>query len=362
MKVFDADALRRKIGGAGAGPSYSANLVRDTLARHGLMPGHAEAAGRMAQPGAVPAGLLAGLNIPFPGAPQVSPAPACPEGASFDSRTFVCAEGRRTYLTYVPASLADQPAGIVVMLHGCTQTAADFATGTAMNILAERDGFIVVYPEQERGANAQTCWNWFAPADQQRDHGEPAILAGITRHVMKEHTVGPERTFIAGLSAGAAMALIMVQAYPDIFAAAGLHSGLPYGAGHNVPSAFAAMSGQANGARAPLPAGETVRLIVFHGNADHTVHPSNGAQIMQQALAAVPKGTAIIDTTGTRAGRDFDCQIATTPEGLILLESWVVDGLGHAWSGGDSRGSYTDAQGPAASDEMVRFFFATGPG
>lgn len=360
MKHYNADALRPPKGRARIDPSLAADLVRDTLARHGLMmPGQSAGATATLLPDLAPLhDLLSRLKV-APGGP--SPAPACPDGASFESRTFTCAAGSRSYLTYVPASIKDHATGIVVMLHGCTQTGADFAAGTAMNALAEREGFVVVYPQQARGSNAQSCWNWFSRNDQCRGEGEPAILAGITQQVMAEHGVGAGHTFIAGLSAGAAMAIIMGRVYPDIFAAVGVHSGLPYGAAHDMPSAFAAMGGQGPDLPDTQSRGIVTRMIVFHGSADHTVHPSNVARITRQALDGGPRESSITEETGREAGRSFTRQTTMTPDGKIFLERWVIEGLGHAWSGGDKGGSYTDTSGPDASAEMVRFFFGDTP-
>lgn len=358
MKLFDKGALRRKMTAARADPSFATNLVHETLARHGIMPGAPSGIMTDLPTGTSMDGLLEQMRKSLPAMPQIGPVSPVPEGASFEARTYTCPAGSRSYLTYVPSSIQDRATGVVVMLHGCTQSAADFSTGTAMNTLAERDGFVVVYPQQAQGANAQSCWNWFSRSDQRRDHGEPAILEGIARLVMEEHAVGPEHSFIAGLSSGAAMALIMGQTCPDIFAAVGSHSGLPVGVAHDLPSALAAMGGRFNQSADPQSSGTKPRLIVFHGSDDHTVHPANEALITKQALSNLPRGTAIVDTKGQRGGRSYSFQSATAPDGSVLMERWLVDGLGHAWSGGNSSGSYADRQGPAASEEMVRFFFA----
>ncbi|WP_299362962.1 PHB depolymerase family esterase [uncultured Paracoccus sp.] len=297
---------------------------------------------------------LAGLARakPQPGRTDEARLPPLPEGARFDSGTFTCAAGSRDYRAYVPDLGDAPPAGLILMLHGCTQSPVDFAAGTDMNRLAEEQRLIVLYPAQSRGANMKSCWNWFAPGDQARGAGEPAILAGLTEKFVAQHDVPRDRVFVAGLSAGAAMAVILGQSHGDLFAAVGAHSGLPYRAATDVPSAFAAMAGT------PAPGQDqpgTVRdipTIVFHGTADRTVAPVNGRRIADQPGTAGPE---IIDK-GERNGRSYSRAVIAAPDGRAAVEYWQVDGLGHAWSGGSPAGSYTDPVGPDASAEMVRFF------
>ncbi|MEX1199141.1 MAG: PHB depolymerase family esterase, partial [Pseudohongiellaceae bacterium] len=339
------------------------DLVQRTLSQHGLAPpamdGLMPSGGLPHQHG--PDGLMGMLNMaqafggqsPHAAKPQ---SVATPEGAQFLSATHQGKNGSRAYRTYVPASTDAGVTGIVMMLHGCTQNPEDFAIGTGMNALADRDGFVVIYPEQSRGANAQTCWNWFSPGDQRRDRGEPDILAGIARKAMSEHDVPQSRTFVAGLSAGAAMAVILGQTHPDVFAAVGAHSGLPYGAAKDVASAFAAMAGQGQG-RNTNDKAEDTRTIAFHGSADSTVHPANGAAIIRDAERAGPSQTLQTTRNGNASGRAYSVALSMGQDGQSHLEHWVIDGLGHAWSGGQSGGSYTDPKGPDASAEMIRFFF-----
>ena len=290
--------------------------------------------------------------------------PDAPEGARFTTQTFANEAGSRAYKLYVPSTLRDgqQPAPLVVMLHGCTQSPDDFAAGTKMNALAEERGFLVAYPAQPPSANPQKCWNWFNPGDQQRGRGEPALIAGITRQVMRDHAVDPARVYVAGLSAGGAAAAIMGAAYPDLYAAVGVHSGLACGAASDVPSAFAAMAGSGAAAPRRSTAGEPARVvptIVFHADRDTTVHPSNGDQVVAQAGAASNGGLrTTVERGQVPGGRAYSRTLHADAAGggPALLEQWVVHGGGHAWSGGSPSGSYTDPRGPDASREMLRFF------
>ena len=249
---------------------------------------------------------------------------------------------------------------LVVMLHGCQQNADDFAVGAGMNRLADQMGFIVVYPEQTASANPNTCWNWFNPQDQARDSGEPSLIAGITRAVAAEFGADETKVYIAGLSAGGAMAAIMSVAYPDLYAAAGVHSGLPFGAADDLPSAFAAMRGgpgltPAKKRRVKGAKGR-VRTIVFHGVNDRTVDPSNADAILADARAGVAGPSHETRLDGIAGGRAYTRTLVTDARGLPHAEYWAVEGLSHAWSGGSPDGSFTDPRGPDASREMVRFF------
>ncbi|WP_426956138.1 extracellular catalytic domain type 1 short-chain-length polyhydroxyalkanoate depolymerase [Muricoccus radiodurans] len=279
--------------------------------------------------------------------------PSRPAGAQFLSLSHTGPAGTRPYRLYIPASHSGGAAPLIVMLHGCTQSPEDFAAGTRMNAVAEEHGFLVAYPGQTAGANAQRCWNWFRPEDQGRDRGEPALIAGITRDVLRDHGADARRVFVAGLSAGGAAAAVMGAAFPDLYAGIGVHSGLACGAARDVPSAFAAMR---NGGTAPSArtSGRILRTIVFHADADATVHPVNGDQVVAQAG---PSGLRLTERRGqVPGGRAFTRREHRDGEGRVMLEQWVIHGGGHAWSGGSADGSYTDPTGPDASRAMVRFF------
>ena len=280
-------------------------------------------------------------------------APAIPDGARFETRRAAHGPLARGYKIYVPSS--GQANGLVVMLHGCKQSPDDFATGTAMNAQAEAHGLIVAYPHQTGTDNASCCWNWFLPAHQARDGGEPSIIAALTRAIVAEFDIDPSRVFVAGLSAGGAMAAVLGQTHPDLFRAIGVHSGLPHGAARDVVTAFAAMRGDAPAApRTPNSRPEFPRTIVFHGTADAVVHPANAARIVD--AAGVGAATDRTHAGLSDAGRSYTRRVIADAQGRTRVEAWTIDGGAHAWMGGDARGSYTDPRGPDASAEMVRFF------
>ena len=300
-------------------------------------------------------------------------APATARGR-FIQDEFVFAGATYPYRLYVPAvtRTADGvPASmpLVVLLHGCTQNALDFATGTAMNALADERGCLVLYPQQTAKGNAQLCWNWFEPGHQVVGRGEPGMIAALTRHILAQpaghyqaagqpHGVADaSRVYIAGLSAGGAMAAVVAGLYPDLFAAVGVHSGLPSGAAHDMMSAFKAMGRGATGTgAAALP------TIVFHGSADKTVHPVNGDSISDAAAAALgDAGLALVQShdapdVGQASGKSAKRTRHSDAQGTPFVEQWRVASGPHAWSGGDAAGSYTDPSGPSASKAMLDFF------
>jgi poly(hydroxyalkanoate) depolymerase family esterase len=323
------------------------------------------------------AGLLEGLVRAFPRGKLRSfsldalvgvksrKAPAIPDGAQFLSGSFACAAGSRNYKLYIPGRRAVGSRGLLVMLHGGTQDGDDFAAGTRMNDRAEKNGLLVAYPTQSKAANASLCWNWFTPENQIRGAGEPSIIAGITKDIIATYDIDPARVFVAGLSAGGAMAAVMGETYPDLYAAVGVHSGLPYKSAADVTSAFAAMRGDAGPRglrsrkwRGDANDGPRIRTIVFHGDADKIVHPSNAANIM----GATKEGESI-ERAKTRhtAIRAHTRSVIRDKTGKVVVEQWLIHGSGHAWSGGSQDGSYTDPQGPDASSEMLRFFLEEEP-
>lgn len=355
MKIFNARSLGaavRQMRAASSASNYANDLVQRTLAVHGLASGPIAAT-----PGNMPdaAKPKARVARPVGKTARSRSTTALPAGASFVEDQFSCAEGTRRFLTYLPASATDGLQGLVVMLHGCTQTPEDFAAGTRMNELAEAHRLVIVYPHQSRGENAQSCWNWFRRGDQRRERGEPAILSGLAESVASRHDIPQDKVFVAGLSAGGAMAAILGETYPDVFAATGVHSGLPVESAKDVPSAFAAMSGNPM-QRMSTKKAPAARTIVLHGLSDGTVHPGNGNEIVRQALDQGPDQTIQTEERSQANGRSYARIVTSDADGAALVEHWEIEGLGHAWSGGSRAGSYTDPTGPDASAEMVRFF------
>ena len=292
-------------------------------------------------------------------------------GAQFLSGSYVNSAGTRAYKLYIPSAYHGQTLPLVVMLHGCSQDPDDFAAGTRMNALAEEHRCFVLYPQQPSSANPTKCWNWFEASHQQRDQGEPSIIAGMTRHIISTYPIDARRVYVAGLSAGGAMAAVMGRTYPDLYAAIGVHSGLPYAVAYDLPSAFAAMNqmGVLLGAKrnnGAVAAERFVPTIVFHGDRDTTVHPRNGDEVIAQCATmyscdgAETKTVANPQVTLRQGqvpdGRAYTRAVYHDANGRTILEQWRIHGAGHAWSGGNARGSYTDPKGPNAAREMIRFF------
>jgi poly(hydroxyalkanoate) depolymerase family esterase len=305
--------------------------------------------------------LTRGVQFPPGSNPGKLASVSVPEGGRFLERSYTNSAGTRSYKLYIPSGYTGQAVPLIVMLHGCTQNPDDFATGTRMNEVAEEHTFLVAYPAQAGNANMQKCWNWFQAVDQQRGRGEPSLISGITSQVIDEYEVDEGRVYVAGMSAGGAMAAIMGATYPDLYAAVGVHSGLAPGSAHDTSSAFTAMrQGGPVGAYNDVPGGhrEALPTIIFHGDGDTTVHPRNGDRFLDH-LAGGENGSS--SRVRTRQGQvpggyEYTQFTYRDAEGRDLVERWSVHGLGHAWSGGSYPGSYTDPRGPDASAEMVRFF------
>lgn len=274
---------------------------------------------------------------------------------------FTYGYGTHNYKVHVPSDYRDQTSPLLVMLHGCTQNPADIAAGTRLNLQSDALSCFVIYPAQSEYANPSRCWNWFSVMDQRRDQGEPAIIAGITRTVMQSYRIDATRVFVAGFSAGGAMAVIMAATYPDLFAAVGSHSGMPYRAAHNLVSALDAMrNGEAAIKRLGVAA---IPLISFHGGMDKTVNPRNSQQLVSQWLQSIPARTrphSSSEEEGEMNGRTYVRSLYRSMRGELLIEGWRVNDLGHAWSGGDA-GNFADPMGPDASREMLRFFLDANP-
>jgi len=296
----------------------------------------------------------------------------------FLSGDFSNETGSRPYKLYIPRNYAaGSPIPLLVALHGCTQDPDNFATGTRFNVLADKYNFLVLYPQQTSTNNLIRCWNWFTPKNQVRNSGEPALLAALVDYIASQYAVDTGRIFITGASAGAAMAVIMGACYPDYFAAIGVHSGMEYKAASNPVSARIAMSRggpdpKKQGELAYLSAGSAARVlpvIVFHGNNDRTVAPINGDQVIQQFISTAeyagdgsPNNSVSAGPGSVRSGQvpgGYSYTIHTyTYRKQVLLQHYEIDGLGHAWSGGDTTApaTFTDPAGPDASLLMWSFF------
>ena len=289
--------------------------------------------------------------------PQPFQAPAPTDPGRFLSATFTNQAGTRPYKLYVPSTATGKPAPLIVMLHGCTQSPEDFAAGTRMNAVAEEHGCLVAYPGQTNAANAQKCWNWFNEGDQRREEGEPSLIAGITREIMRDHAIDPRRVYVAGLSAGGAAAAIMGETYPDLYAAIGVHSGLACGAARDMPSAFAAMRQGTGDTRPGSRKRRIVPAIVFHGDRDATVNPRNADGVVGQSASGATLETRT-EQGQVPGGHAYSRTVLTDANGRSLIEQWNVHGAGHAWFGGSAAGTYTDPRGPDATREILRFFLA----
>jgi poly(hydroxyalkanoate) depolymerase family esterase len=341
------------------GPAVARTVMRESIKNASSLHPAAKKQAASNQANFNPADMLADLSRigqsvnPFNQPPLSTGAAAIGMPGHFIDGSFTNEAGTRNYKLYVPSTYTGQPSPLLVMLHGCTQNPDDFALGTGMNALAEENNCLVVYPAQSQQANAHRCWNWFNAIDQKRDQGEPSIIAGLTRDLMARYVVDPGQVYVAGLSAGGAMSAIMGTLYPELYAAVGVHSGLPFAAAHDLPTAMAAMKGDFR-----RPKGGKVRelpIIVFHGDQDTTVHPANGEELIRRRRRHAAEKVAV-EPGRVPDGHAYTRTVHRQPDGTIHAEHWLVHGFGHAWSGGDARGTYTDGKGPNASREMMRFF------
>jgi poly(hydroxyalkanoate) depolymerase family esterase len=290
-------------------------------------------------------------------------------GPQWLSSCFEHGDGTHYFKLYVPSGNNGQPLPMIVMLHGAQQDPDDFAAGTEMNAAPEAQGYIVVYPEQSEGANPLRCWNWFRPADQMRESGETAMVAALTREVMAICNVDDARVYVAGMSAGGAMAVNLAVTHPDLYAAAAIHSGVAFGVADEPLSALCAMNDGMGKVRLPETLSDearprTVPLIVFHGDSDDTVHPRNSDQIVAMSRLLLgdpgdtqsPALTHVENAENAENGHAYTRHVFHDHEGVPIGEQWLVHGLGHAWSGGHPGGTHTDVRGPHATREVVRFF------
>jgi len=299
--------------------------------------------------------------------------------------TARAAGGSRNFKLWMPGTLEKGHAWpLVMLLHGCTHGAEDMAEISGMNEVAEANRFLVVYPEQSRLANLMKCWNWFHPKHQTREAGEPSILAAVVHQVCSTHNVDPDRVYVAGVSAGGAMAPILAATYPDLFAAVAVFAGTEFKAATNVSEGFAAMKrGGPDPVRQGQLAFEAMRgglarkqkrrmpVIVFHGTEDSTVNPVNADQVIAQwrkTNACLATQSPNIEFTlsekvvSGEVPEDYAYRkyIYTDQAGCLLMEKWLVQGLGHTWSGSPKASKYGDPKGPNASAEIWRFFCEAG--
>jgi poly(hydroxyalkanoate) depolymerase family esterase len=271
----------------------------------------------------------------------------------------------------------------LVLLHGCTHDADEMAEISGMNELAGANRFLVVYPEQSFLANLLKCWNWFDPKHQSRDAGEPSILAAMVAQLRSHHNIDSDRIYVAGVSAGGAMAVIAAVAYPDLFAGLAVCAGGEYKAATSVSGGLGVMQ---HGGPDPIQQGQAafeamkdglgrkarprMPVIVFHGTADNRVSPINAEQVITQwgktneCLAAAHGDSEfalceeVIDGKVPN-GHTYQKVVYTDHTGRLLMEKWIVQGMGHAWSGSPQPHKHGDPRGPRASAEIWRFFRET---
>ena len=355
----------------GAGDLNAATAAIQSALRNLPVPDRPGVAPGLARGDFVDAEYRVVADAPASGVADVERASGVPPGQEMHSGTFTSAYGARDYLAYAPSSRPWQPSPLLLMLHGCTQNAADFARGTRMHLRAAEEGYVVLYPVQSARNNANGCWNWFRSADQQRSLGEPALLAGLVDEMADRFGCDRGRVYVAGLSAGGAMAVTLGHVYPDVFRAVGVHSGLPHGCAHDVPTALAAMrkgGATASPNASASTAGAFVPTIVFHGDSDRTVNVRNAMRVVADARGKSAHGAAGEDgpwvetvTKGRVAGgHDFTITRARDSAGKLRVETWIVHGAGHGWFGGAPGAPLPIPRGPDATAEMLRFFRGIG--
>ncbi|ASJ75206.1 alpha/beta hydrolase family esterase [Granulosicoccus antarcticus] len=288
-----------------------------------------------------------------------SPVSDAKTGGEFLTDEFEHAGASIDYRLYLPPA-AQSNGALLVMLHGCTQEATDFSIGTGMNALAHESGYTVLYPSQSAAANPNRCWNWFEPDHQQRGAGEPAIISALTRSVCTQYKLNPARVFVAGLSAGGAMALVLAEQYPENYAAVGVHSGLATGLASSVPEAMRAMAG-GNAPAAINPATLYRPTMVIHGDQDKIVQPKNAELIVTRCLGQYyqhhPEEKLVYRCHDESVdGHSVQLHEYRNAEGALVCRYWQLGELAHEWSGGDARGSYTAQGGLNASQSLLDFF------
>jgi poly(hydroxyalkanoate) depolymerase family esterase len=292
------------------------------------------------------------------------------------------------YKLYVPGEYnSDKESPLLVMLHGCGQNPDDFAAGTNMNTLAEKEKFLVLYPDMNHllnpsdlaGYNPFGCWNWFLDKNQHRGKGHPKLIYEIINEVKSKYKIDSNKVYAAGLSAGGSLACILGVTYPDVFNSIGICSGLAYDAANvfflTDPMAEEAKKSMEKGVPDPYACGNSafqemgeykkkIRVIVFHGICDTTVHPINGQQVITQWAQTnflVEGGKGLADVTPSLVksdiinGKSYTQHLYNDGDGEPLLELWMIDKMGHTWSGGSLTGSYTDPSGPNATEIIWNF-------
>lgn len=295
----------------------------------------------------------------------------------FELFSYTNGAGTRTYKVYTPSTYSGQVLPLIVELHGCGGNADEEARWSRFNSLAEAHGFLVAYPEQNAAANGSRCWNWFLPEHQERGAGEPSIIAGITAEVAARFAVDASRIYVGGISAGGAMAVNMAATYPDVYAAALAYAGCEY-KGTSCTGSVAAVPPETAGQWAYEAAGPTARVvpvIVIQGEADAEVPYPNADIIVQQFLAAddwadngandasIPRERSATTSGSKEGGHTWDIDYYVDAQGCGLAERWLIHGMRHAWSNGESNGSprdvlFTDPMGPDVSTRIIDFFLS----